>query len=217
MSASEVASLLAGEEVTLSHIRRAVHHLTKQNRALLYDEEHPLHKSAAGEFFEALVYELLISSSEDAPCIQSIAAKLSDAEYIPYDKYSPDGLWYSRDGGIRFKIGGRVAAEIDLLIRTRDGVRVFGEVITSPTGTKGFLAEVAAKRSLLSELYGDPVEFLLVLSTDPKTGLRCVGDNDAFAVIPGGDTLYKKVLKSEVIMRKLSPAKSTKRVDGRVW
>ena len=54
MSASEVAGLLSGEVVTLSHIRRAVHHLPKSCRAALYDEAHPLHPSAVGEFFEAL-------------------------------------------------------------------------------------------------------------------------------------------------------------------
>lgn len=217
MSASEVADILAGEEVTLSHIRRAVHHLTKQTRAVLYDEGSPLHKSAAGGFFEALVYELLLSASEHASCVQSIVAKLADADYISYDKYSSDGLWYSRDGGIRFKVGGRVAAEIDLLLRTSDGVRVFGEVITTQSGMKGFQAEIAAKKSLLSKLYSDPVEFLLVLPVEPQNGLRCVGENDAFVVIPGGDTLYNNVTKSEVIMRNLSPAKSTKRVNGRIW
>ena len=217
MSASEVAELLSGEEVTLSHIRRAVHHLSKSSRAVLYDEAHPLHPSAVGEFFEALSYELLLSASENSPSVVSIAAKLSDAVYIPYDKYAPDGLWYSRDGGIRFKVKGRVAAEMDLLVRTRDGVRIFGEVITGSAGTKGFLTEIAAKKSLLSELYGDPVEFLLVLPSEPRSGLRCVGDNDAFAVIPDGDTLYRNVHRSEVMVRNLSPAKSTKRVDGRVW
>ena len=217
MSASEVAGLLSAEEVTLSHIRRAVHHLPKSCRAVLYDEAHPLHPSAVGEFFEALSYELLLSASEDSPSVVSIAAKLADAVYIPYDKYSPDGLWYSRDGGIRFKMKGRVAAEMDLLIKTSDGVRIFGEVISGSTETKRFLSEIAAKKSLLSEIYGDPVEFLLVLPYEPHSGLRCVGENDAFAVISGGDTLYRNVHKSEVMMRKLSPAKSSKRVDGRLW
>ncbi len=217
MSSSEVAKLLSGEEVTLSHIRRAVHHLSKQNRAVLYEETHLLHPSAVGEFFEALSYELLLSASEDAHCVVSVAAKLADAVYIPYDKYAPDGLWYSRDGGIRFKVKGRVVAEMDLLIKTSDGVRIFGEVISGSAGTKGFLIEIAAKKSLLSELYGDPVEFLLVLPSEPHSGLRCVGDNDAFAVIPDGDTLYRNVQRSEVMMRNLSPAKSNKRVDGRVW
>lgn len=217
MSASEVAGLLSAEEVTLSHIRRAVHHLPKSSRAILYEETNPLHPSAVGEFFEALSYELLLSASNDAHCVVSVAAKLSDAVYIPYDKYAPDGLWYSRDGGIRFKMKGRVVAEMDLLIKTSDGVRIFGEVISGSAGTKGFLSEIAAKKSLLSEIYGDPVEFLLVLPYEPHSGLRCVGENDAFAVISGGDTLYRNVHRSEVMMRNLSPAKSTKRVDGRVW
>lgn len=217
MSASEVAGLLSGEEITLSHIRRAVHHLSKQNRAVLYDEDHPLHPSAAGEFFEALSYELLLSASEHAACINSVVAKLADACFVPCDKYSPDGLWYSRDGGIRFKVNGRIAAEVDLLVKTSDGVRIFGEVVSGSGGTKGFLSEIAAKKSLLSEIYGDQVEFLLVLPYEPHSGLRCVGENDAFSVIPDGDTFYRNVQKSEVMMRNLSPVKSSKRVDGRFW
>jgi len=217
MSASEVAGLLSGEEVTLSHVRRAVHHLSKPDRAALYDEAHPLHQSAVGGFFEALSYELLLSASEHAECIDSVVAKLADACYVPYDKYAPDGMWYSRDGGIRFKVKGRVAAEMDLLVKTTDGVRIFGEVITGSAGTKGFLTEIAAKKSLLFQIYGDPVGFLLVLPYKPRAGLRCVDENDAFVVIPGGDTLYKLVPESEVIMRNLSPAQSAKRVDGRLW
>ena len=217
MSSFEVAELLSREEVTLSHIRRAIHHLPKTTRAVLYEEAHPLHSSATGAFFEALSYELLLTASENVSCVVSIAAKLADSVYIPYDKYAPDGLWYSRDGEIRFKVKGRVAAEMDLLIKTSDGVRVFGEVITGSTGTKGFLTEIAAKKALLSTLYGDPVEFLLVLPREPRSGLRCVEDNDAFAFIPGGDTFYTKVHRSEVMVRKLSPVESTKRIDGRSW
>ncbi|MEA5037278.1 hypothetical protein SDC9_25391 [bioreactor metagenome] len=217
MSSSEVAELLSREKVTLSHIRRAIHHLPKSTRAVLYEETHPLHSSATGAFFEALSYELLLSASENSSSVVSIAAKLADAVYIPYDKYAPDGLWYSRDGGIRFKVKGRVAAEMDLLIKTSDGVRIFGEVITGSTGTKGFLTEIAAKKSLLFQIYGDPVGFLLVLPYKPRAGLRCVDENDAFVVIPGGDSLYKLVPESEVIMRNLSPAQSAKRVDGRLW
>ena len=218
MSAAEIAGLLCRAEVTPAHVRRAVHHLTKPERAVLYEENHSLHRSAAGKFFEALVYELLLSAAEDAPCVVSVVAKMSDAVFVPFDKYAPDGLWYSRDGGIRFKIGGKVAAEMDLLIKTSDGVRVFGEVITNPAGTRGFRGEIAAKKKLLSELYGDPVEFLMVLpAVPPSGGLRCLSEGDAYAVVPCGDLLYTAVHSEEVMKRKLSPAPSMKRVPGTLW
>lgn len=218
MSAALVAGLLSRAEVTPSHVRRAVHHLTKPERAVLYDAAHPQHRSATGTFFEALVYELLLSVAEESDAVVSVAAKMSDAVFVPYDTYAPDGLWYSRDGGIRFKISGRVAAEMDLLVKTSDGVRVFGEVIVNPSGVRGFSTEIAAKKKLLTDLYGDPVEFLLVLPADPGPGgLRCLADQDAYAVVCGGDTLYSIVHPGEVMKRKLSPAASTKRVDGKMW
>jgi len=217
MSASEVSELLSHAEITPLHVRRAVHHLTKPERAMLYDAANPLHRSATGKYFEALVYELLLGCAECSDAIVSIAAKFSDAEFVPYDKYAPDGLWYSRDGGIRFRVGGKVAAEMDLLIKTADGVRVFGEVIINPSGVRGFRSEIFAKKKLLSDLYGDPVEFLMVLAAAPPSGVRCLEGSDAYAVVTGGVRSYEMVHPGEVMKRKLSPATSTKRVNGRDW
>lgn len=218
MSAAEIAELLSRAEITPFHVRHAVHHLSKSDRAVLYDENHPLHRSATGKYFEALAYELLLSAAELSDAVVSIAAKLSDAKFVPFDKYMLDGLWYSRDGGIRFKVGGKVAAEMDLLIRTADGVRVFGEVIINPSGVHGFRSEVAAKKKLLGDLYGDPVEFLMVLAAVPSSSeLRCLAEEDAYAVIPGGDASYTMVHPGEVMKCNLSPAASTKRVNGIIW
>ncbi|MCZ9312617.1 MAG: hypothetical protein O0V67_04505 [Methanocorpusculum sp.] len=218
MSAVEVAELLSHAEIMPSHIRHAVHHLTKPERVMLYDAANPLHRSATGKYFEALVYELLLGCAEYSDAVVSVAAKFSDVEFAPYDKYAPDGLWYSRDGGIRFRVGGKVAAEMDLLIKTSDGVRVFGEVIINPSGVRGFRSEISAKKKLLNELYGDPVEFLMVLAAVPPAGgVRCLEGSDAYAVVSGGDRSYEMVHPGEVLKRKLSPAASTKRVNGKDW
>ncbi|MDR3102285.1 MAG: hypothetical protein LBU24_03515 [Methanocalculaceae archaeon] len=218
MSAAEVAELLMHAEVTLSHVRHAVHHLTKSERVILYDEVNPLHRSALGIYFEALVYELLLSAADTSDAVVSVVAKFSDAEIVPSDRYASDGLWYSRDSGIRFKVRGKVAAEVDLLIKTADGVRVFGEVIIHPSGVRGFRNEVAAKRQLLTDQYGDPVEFLLVLpAAPPKRGLRCLAKEDSYAVVPNGYASYLLVHPGEVLKRKLSPSTSTKRVNGNNW
>lgn len=218
MSASEIAALLSHAEITPLFIRHAVHHLTKPERSILYDTAHPLHRSVSGKYFEAVVYELLLGCAEHSDAIVSIAAKFSDAEYLPYDKYAPDGLWYSRDGGIRFRVDGKVAAEMDLLVKTSDGVRVFGEVIINPSGVRGFRSEISAKKKLLADLYGDPVQFLMVLAEVPPSGsVRCVGGSDAYAVISGGLQSYTLVHPGEVMKRKLSPSVSTKRVPGTMW
>lgn len=218
MSAADVAALISSAVVTSGEVRRAVHHLPKPLRSALYDSSSPLQRSASGEFFEALVYEILLAEGEQSPAVVSIAAKMGDAEYVPFDKYSPDGLWYSRDGGIRFKVRGRVAAEIDFLVKTSDDIRVFGEVIVNPSGANGFSAEVAMKRALLERLYGGKAEFVLVMPVEaPAGGLRCLSEGDAAAVVREGDTLFSMVHPAEVLKRKLSPAASSKRVDGRVW
>lgn len=218
MSAKDVAELLKCAKVTLPQIRKAVHHLTKPERAALYDENNSQHKSSVGKFFEALSYEMLLTVLENSDAVVSVAAKLSDAEYVPQGKYDPDGLWYSRDGGIRFKAAGKVVAEMDLLMKTSDGVRIFGEVVTNPAGANGFRLEILAKKKLLENLYGDPVEFLLILPKDPSANnLRCLDETDAYAVIFGGDSAYLCVHSNEVMKRKLSPTKSSKRVDGKKW
>ncbi|HJJ99389.1 MAG TPA: hypothetical protein O0X23_04200 [Methanocorpusculum sp.] len=218
MSAAEVAELLSHAEITPVHIRYAVHHLIKPERAVLYDATNPLHRSVTGKYFEALVYELLLGSAEGSDAIVSVAAKFSDAMFAPYDKYSPDGLWYSRDGGILFRIDGKVAAEMDLLVKTADGVRVFGEVTINPSGVRGFHSEISAKKKLLADLYRDPAESLLVLAVaPPNDGMRCLEGSDAYAVVAGGAHSYERVHPAEVMKRKLSPSASTKRVDGRDW
>lgn len=215
MSAAEVAELLNNAEISSGEIRRAAIHLPKPTRAALYDEESPLHRSAAGEFFEALVYEILLQEGEVSPAVDSVAAKFSDALYVPYDKYAKDGLWYSKDGGIRFKVNGRVAAEVDFLVKTSDGIRVFGEVIVNPAKA-GIASEVSLKRELLERLYGCDIQFLLVCA-NPVRELKFLRDCDSSVVIEDGNLLYRRLHPNEVLHKKSAPAKSTKRVDGSVW
>ncbi|HJJ27828.1 MAG TPA: hypothetical protein O0X70_00360 [Methanocorpusculum sp.] len=212
MSAIEVAKLLRDAALTPAEIRKAVFHLAKPERADLYNENSANHQSAAGKFFEALVYEILLTESAANPAIDKIAAKLSDAQYVPYDKYAPDGLWYSKDGEIRFKARGRVIAEVDFLVRTADGVLVFGEVAAAKT--KGFAAELARKKELLSGLYHAPVGAVVVLPHKRAGGFVCLAKGDAYAIVEGAEA-YRKVLASEVLRRNLSPTVCAKRVDGK--
>lgn len=218
MSAFEIANLLSHAQITPTHIRYAIHHLTKLERIVLYDAANPLHRSVTGKYFESLAYELLLGTAECSNKVFSVAAKFSDAVFVPYNKYSPDGLWYSRDGSIQFRVGGKVAAEVDLLIKTEDGIRVFGEVITNPLKMRGLCSEISAKKKLLSDLYKEPVEFLMVLAAiPPNRKVRCLKRTDAYAVITQGELSYEMVHPSEVLKRKLSSSVSTKRVDGKNW
>jgi len=212
MTAETIACLLSEAEVTAGEIRRAVVHLPKPLRKCLYDPESPEHKTAEGTFFESLVYEMLLQEGEQNPEIVSIVAKFGDAEYVPYDKYSHDGLWYSKDGGIRFKVRGNVAAEMDFLVKTADGMRIFGEVIVNPLHATGIEKEVKMKTELLKRLYGDEVGFVLVTASPLQNQF-----SGASCVIPEGNTAYLKVHSGEVLAKKLSPAPSTKRIDGTKW
>lgn len=218
MTAENVARIFDSATISTGLIRRSAIHLSKPLRAALYDEESPQHRTATGEFFEALVYEILLCESENSHDIDSVVAKFSDAEYVPYDKYSPDGLWYSRDGGIRFKVNGKVVAEVDFLVRTNDGVRVFGEVILNPASAGCLGNEIAQKRALLKRLYGDElgVQFVLVCSK-PVLKPRFLEEGDAVVVIEDGDKLYKQLHENEVLHKKSAPMKSMKRVDGKDW
>jgi len=214
MSADAVARLISNAEVTLGEIRRAVVHLPKPLRKSLYDVSSPEHKTAEGIFFEALIYEILLKEGEESSDVVSIAAKFGEAKYLTFDKYAPDGLWYSKDGGIRFKIDGRVVAEMDFLVLTADGVRVFGEVIVNPLHASSIGKEVAKKKELLEKLYGGTIEFVLVTASELSSSVVYDG---ASCIVSQGNLAYMNVHQGEVLSKKLSPAPSTKRVDGKKW
>lgn len=217
MTAADVAELLSASAVTSGEIRRAAVHLPKPLRNSLYDDSSSEHRTAEGVFFEALIYEMILAESETADCITAVAAKFSDAEYVPYDKYSPDGLWYSKDGEIRFKVGGRVKAEMDLLITTADGVRVFAEIIVNPAKASGLGPEIAKKKQLLKQFYGEDPQFLLITASSLKEKPEFLMQNDAYAVVPAGNEAYLSIHPGEVLGKKLSPVFSSKRVDGKKW
>ena len=217
MSAADVARLLSAPAVLPGEIRRAAVHLPKPLRKSLYDVSSPEHRTAEGIFFEALIYEMLLAEGETADCIASVAAKFSDALYLPYDKYSPDGLWYSKDGEIRFKVGGRVKAEMDLLITTADGIRVFAEIIVNPAKAAGLAGEVAKKKELLRRFYGGSPQFLLITADSLSSCPEYLEETDAYAAVPGGNLAYLSISPGEVLGKKLSPAFSSKRVDGKKW
>ena len=216
MSAAEIAALLRNAEVTGGEIRRAAIHLPKPLRASLYDETSREHRTAEGKFFEAFVYEMLLAEAEQSDSVVSVAAKLSDACYVPYDKYAKDGLWYSKDGGIRFKVSGRVAAEVDFLVKTADGIRIFGEVIVNPAKAGNLASEVAEKRALLERLYECEVQFVLVCAEQVKEP-KYLRETDSVVVLESGHLMYQRLHPNEVLHKKSAPAKSTRRVDGTVW
>lgn len=215
MTSFDAAEILSSAEVTLYEIRKAVHHIPKTLRPVLYDKSNANHRSVCGRFFEALVYEILLKEAESCDKIDSVAAKLTDAKFIPYDKYSPDGLWYSRDGEMRFIVNERIAYEVDLLLKTSDNVGIFGEIIVNPADAKRLSGEIEEKRKFLSKLYGSEFEFILVMPTRPAKELKCLKENDACAVVLNGDNMYERVPASEVLKRNLSQTVSSKRVDGR--
>ena len=227
MSAADVARLIADAEISNSEIRRAAVHLPKPLRAALFSETAAEHRTAEGMFFEALVYEILLAEGDGDPQIAQIAAKLHDAEYVPYDRFAKDGLWYTKNGEIQFRVRGKAAAEVDFLVLCKDDTLVFGEISLKPDVSPGFEKEVQSKKELLRRFLDDAglsygVEFVFVTPVSAASAASgSLGGAfpqfaDALCVVEGGNTLWKRVHVNEVLHKKRSPAPSVKRVGGRV-
>jgi len=220
MSASQIAQLISTAEISNSEIRRAAVHLSKPLRASLFSETSAEHRSASGKFFEALVYEVLLARAEPADFVAKIAAKLNDAEYHGFDRFTQDGLWYSRDGEILFRLHKKVVAEVDFLVLCTDNTLVFGEVTINPESIPSLIAEAEEKKQLLHSLCkqaGIPytIEFVLV-TTSCLEAKPELSDSDAFCCIEKGNTLWKEVHVNEILHKKRAPFPCEKRVDGRL-
>ena len=224
MSAADVARLITDAEISKSEIRRAAVHLPKPPRAALFSETAAEHRTAEGMFFEALVYEILLAEGDADPKIAQIAAKLHDAEYVPYDRFAKDGLWYTKNGEIQFRVRGKAAAEVDFLVLCKDDTLVFGEISLKPDVSPGFEKEVQSKKELLRRFLDDAglsygVEFVYVTPVffGPGSFVGAILQfADALCVVEEGNTLWKRVHVNEVLHKKRSPAPSMKRVGGRV-
>ena len=217
MSAADIARLISSAEISAGEIRRAAVHLSKPLRAALFSETSPEHRTASGKFFEALVYEVLLAEGERNDAVNSIAAKLNDAEYAAFDRFSKDGLWYSKTGEIQFRVDGRVAAEVDFLVSCSDNVLVFGEV-TLHADTAALSKEVAAKKILLKKFCdaaGIKRDVQFVFVTTRETDTSWIKEGDSCAVIEEGDKLWKNIHVNEVLHKKRAPAVSVKRLDGK--
>ncbi|MDO5847786.1 MAG: hypothetical protein Q4Q20_05810 [Methanocorpusculum sp.] len=223
MSAEDVARLITDAEISNSEIRRAAVHLPKPLRAALFSETAAEHRTAEGMFFEALVYEILLAEGDADPQIARIAAKLNDAEYVSYDRFAKDGLWYTKNGEIQFRVRGKAAAEVDFLVLCADDILVFGEISLKPDVSPGFEKEVLSKKELLRRFLDDAglsygVEFVFVtpvsVASESYEGAfpRLA---DAVCVVEDGNMLWKRVHVNEVLHKKRSPAPSAKRVGGR--
>ncbi|HJJ36014.1 MAG TPA: hypothetical protein O0X27_02430 [Methanocorpusculum sp.] len=219
MSASQIAQLISTAEISNSEIRRAAAHLSKPLRASLFSETSAEHRSASGKFFEALVYEVLLARADSADSVAKIAAKLNDAEYHEFDRFTKDGLWYSHDGEILFRIHKKVVAEIDFLVLCTDNTLVFGEVTINPESIPSLLQEAEEKKQLLRMLCEQAnlpytIEFMLVTTSCPDQK-PYLADGDAFCCIENGNALWKNVHVNEILHKKRAPAPCKKRVDGR--
>lgn len=219
MSASQIAQLISTAEISNSEIRRATVHLSKPLRASLFSETSAEHRSASGKFFEALVYELLLATSNTTRTVDRIAAKLNDAEYHEFDRFTKDGLWYSKDGEILFRIHKKVVAEVDFLVLCTDNTLVFGEVTINPESIPSLLLEAEKKKQFLHTLCKQgnlpyTIEFLLVTASSPDQKPE-LADGDAFCCIENGNNMWNNVHINEILHKKRSPVPCEKRVDGR--
>lgn len=159
------AQLLKETTMGRGEALRALRHLPLPTRKGLVSFDYETRRRAEGRFFEAAIYELLRKAAEDNPRIQYIAAFGADA---PVSNGQKQGIWYSRDGGIRLCSGGRIRSEIDLLFADTFGTIYFAESTIAHPSPSAFIREVREKTALLSDLAdGRPVQFLYISTTMP--------------------------------------------------
>lgn len=165
----DVVCLLRETGVGREEAIRTLRHLPLPARKALLSPEYEIRRRAEGRFFEAAAYELLRKAAATGSCIDRIAAWGADVcEYGG----SQNGIWYSRDGGIRICTDGAIAAEVDLLFQDDSGTIFFAEATISHPPASAFAEEVEKKKRLLADLAGGRgVQFLYIAPTHPPQGL----------------------------------------------
>ena len=177
----DAVHLLRGAEAGRAEALLALRHLPLSIRRDLVSENYEAKRRAEGRFFEATVYELLRKIGGESYCIDRIAAWGADA---PAPGGSKNGIWYSRDGGIRICSRGTIEAEVDLLFADTKGVVFFAESTIAHPSSSAFMREVEKKRALLSDLAGErEVQFLYISTTSPTQGLNPLFEDGGYAIV----------------------------------
>ncbi|RQD84005.1 MAG: hypothetical protein D5R96_02015 [Methanocalculus sp. MSAO_Arc2] len=190
------AQLLRDTTMGRGEALHALRHLPLSTRKGLVSFDYETRRRAEGRFFEAAIYELLRKAGEDNPRIQYIAAFGADA---PVYNGQKQGIWYSRDGGIRICSGGRVRAEIDLLFADTFGTIYFAESTIVHPSPSAFIREVREKTALLTDLAdGRPVEFLYISTTPPPPDLYPLFVNPGSWIVLPDLLLYIRELEQVV-------------------
>jgi len=140
-------------------------------------------KAAEGRWYEAMIYEMVLSLSARTDSIRGVVGKGADARgRVQKVGLNQNGLLHSRSGDIKIRGNGQDLAEIDLLLIGVDGSLVFGEIVTSPANIKEIESEIDYKKRLLGYLFGqDHVPFILFASVDisrTATVRRLLNDPD---------------------------------------
>jgi hypothetical protein len=146
----------------------ATRHLSYLERNKLFSDDIEQMRTAEGRWYEAIIYELFSSLSQQTDTISSLALKGADAPRGRRNaSLGQNGIFYSRCGDITIRGNGQDLAEFDLLLIDDEYHVNFAEVITSPSDLKEFEQEIEYKRKLLGYLFDQQrVPFLLVSSFD---------------------------------------------------
>ena len=131
-------------------------------------------KNAEGNLYEAVIYEKMISLSEQPAFIGSIVRKGAD---VPYrfisikDKF--EGMFYAKDGRIVARGMGQDLAEFDLLLKDNKGKIAFVEIMNSSNNLK-IDKEIAYKKNLLGALFKQEDAPLLLVSSKDITHKKTI-------------------------------------------
>lgn len=155
----EISSFCPARETGL----KALRHLSNKIRKDLFSENEHTKQNAVGLWYEALVYETLLERARES---QSYVV-IGKGNDVPVNvrrssRLCQDGLYYDEGGAIVARGNGQDLAELDLMIANKHGEIAFGEIIKSEKNLKGFEAEINYKRQLLTAMFSQPAQFVLI-------------------------------------------------------
>ncbi|MBN1195256.1 MAG: hypothetical protein JXA08_07935 [Methanomicrobiaceae archaeon] len=179
---------------------RAIRHLKKLEKRLLFSSDISQMRAAEGRWYEALIYEIMLDISVKSDFIQTIVRKGADAPFPPLEvKLGQNGLFYSNRGDVKIRGNGQDIAEVDMLLVDYNGLVAFAEIVTSPSDLRALEDEVHYKKRLLGYLFGQVhVPFILFSSVDISRSSivqRVIKEPDSVLVVTRTCEELKRLLK----------------------
>lgn len=187
---------------------RALRHLSEKKKEDLFSKKEVPKKIAIGQWYEAVIYERLLElATLDGD--YTLVRKWNDIwrRNRIRSRLGQDGLVYDETGAIVVRGNGQDIAELDILLTNRENEIAFAEVKNSGNNLEEFDTLIDYKRRLLSFLFSQPIQFVLIssleLSNKPAIKLITSIPGNFFVVTGGLDKLHSSLKPEDVFRRYL--------------